>query len=279
MTAAAQACDASGAPVKVLVKGAGEHATATAHRLHRCGMRVVMTEIEAPTAVRLSVSYCTAVWDSAFTVEGVRSVRWSLDDAPLLDGFTFDHIPLFVDPAAHVRHVFRPDVIVDARIAKRNVDNRLDDAPLVVGLGPGLLAGRDVHVVVETNRGHHLGRLLYEGEASPDTGIPGKIEGFGVERVLRAPVAGVVRPALSIGTVVEAGALVCTVDGLPVWAGMPGLLRGLVRAGLHVPAGLKIGDIDPRHDPIHCTTLSDKARTLSGAVLEAILSTPWSTRP
>lgn len=258
--------------LRVLIRGAGEHASATAHRLHRCGLRVAMTEVGEPTAVRRAVSFCTAVWDGEIVVEGVRGRRWGLADVSALDAFSFDHIPVFVDPTATLRGLWRPDVVVDGRILKRNDDGSSSDAPLVVALGPGIIAGRDAHVVVETKRGHDLGRLITSGEAAPDTGTPGDIGGFGRERVLRAPVAGVVRAHVTIGARVAAGDVVGAVDGVRVCATIPGVLRGFVRDGITVPAGLKIGDVDPRGDVAACATLSDKARTISGAVIEAILA-------
>ncbi|MHB8879049.1 MAG: selenium-dependent molybdenum cofactor biosynthesis protein YqeB, partial [Myxococcaceae bacterium] len=238
----------------------------------------VMTELAEPTAVRLTVSFCSAVWDGAITVEGVRAERWRLDDAGRLAAFGFDHLPVFVDPDARLRFLWNPDVVVDARIAKRNLDNSVADAPLVVGLGPGLFAGRDVHVVVETDRGPKLGALVYEGETSPDTGIPGVVAGYAAERVLRAPVAGRVRASRAIGDPVQAGDLVGTVDGAEVRTVISGMVRGFMHDGLVVPAGLKVGDVDPRFDPALCRTFSDKARRISDAVLEAIRASRPSRR-
>jgi xanthine dehydrogenase accessory factor len=262
---------------RVLIKGAGEHATGVAHRLHRCGLPVVMTEIPEPTAVRLAVCFARAVHEGECEVEGVRATRWALDEAGRLDAHSFDSIPVFVDPSASVRRVLRPEVIVDARLLKRNLDNSVQDAALVVGLGPGLFAGRDVHLVVETQRGHDLGRLLEWGEASADTGVPGEIGGYSRERVLRAPTEGLVAACRPVGSHVAVGEIVCRVGSEPVRSAIPGVLRGMVREGIRVPAGLKIGDVDPRGRVEACFTLSDKTRTLSGAVLEAVIRRlgPW----
>jgi xanthine dehydrogenase accessory factor len=257
--------------LKVLIRGAGEHASATAHRLFRCGMRVAMTEVERPTAVRRTVSFCTAVFDGACAVEGVPGRLWSLGDWEELEQRDLDHVPVFVDSEGVLVGRFRPHAIVDARILKRNEGNSLEQAPLVIGLGPGLLAGRDVHVVIETRRGHDLGRIIREGSSAPDTGIPGPIAGYTTERVLRAPCAGVLETLMAIGHPVNAGDVVCTVGGQPVEAAISGVLRGLVHAGVEVPAKLKVGDVDPRGDPAFCFSISDKARTISGSVLEAIL--------
>lgn len=257
--------------LKVLIRGAGEHASATAHCLFGCGMRVTMTEVECPTAVRRAVSFCTAVFNGACEVEGVPGRLWRLDDWQELDRGDLDHVPVFVDPEGFLVERWRPDVIVDARILKHNDGNSPEQAPLVIGLGPGLLVGRDVHVVIETRRGHDLGRIIRSGCGAPDTGIPGPIAGFTTERVLRAPCAGVVETRIEIGQPVTTGDVVCTVAGRPVEAAISGVLRGVVHGGIEVPANLKIGDVDPRGDPAFCFTISDKARTISGAVLEAIL--------
>jgi xanthine dehydrogenase accessory factor len=257
--------------LKVLIRGAGEHASATAHCLFRCGMRVAMTEVQRPTAVRRPVSFCAAVFDGTCAVEGVPGRLWGLDAWQELDRGDLDHVPVFVDPEGLLVERWRPDVIVDARILKRNEGNSPEQAPLVIGLGPGLLAGQDVHVVIETRRGHDLGRIIRSGFSAPDTGIPGPIGGFTTERVLRAPCAGVVETRMEIGQPVHAGDVVCTVAGRPVEAAITGVLRGVVHGGIEVPANLKIGDVDPRGDPAFCFTISDKARTIGGAVLEAIL--------
>ncbi|MBZ5589190.1 MAG: EF2563 family selenium-dependent molybdenum hydroxylase system protein [Acidobacteriia bacterium] len=258
--------------LKVLIRGAGEHASATAHRLFRCGMRVAMTEVLRPTAVRRSVSFCTAVFDGACTVEGVPGRLWSLAEWEELDRGNLDQVAVFVDPEGLLVERWKPEVIVDARILKRNDGNSPEQAPLVIGLGPGLLAGRDVHVVIETCRGHDLGRVIRSGFSAPDTGIPGPIAGYTTERVLRAPCAGVVESLLEIGQPVTAGDVVCTVAGRRVEAAISGVLRGVVHGGIEVPDNLKVADVDPRGDPAFCFIISDKARTISGSVLEAILS-------
>lgn len=257
---------------RVVVKGAGEQATGVAHRLHRCGFRVVCTEVAQPTLVRRLVAFGSAVVRGEVEVEGVRALRWDPAQAPALASFDGSHVPVFVDPEARVVRDWAPDVVVDARILKYNAGTSLEDAPLVIGLGPGLEAGRDVHVVVETLRGHDLGRLLTSGRAAADTGVPGVLGGVGRDRVLRAPVDGTLVGLRDLGERVLAGDVVATVAGEPVRTAISGVLRGLVFDGTPVQAGLKVGDVDPRSDPAACATLSDKARTLSGAVLEAILA-------
>jgi len=267
---AAKRCSGS-SPLKVLVRGAGEHASATAHRLFGAGMRVAMTEIREPTAVRRTVSFCSAVFDGTCEVEGLVGRLWKLDARAELDERVLDCVPVFVDPEGALASLWKPHVIVDARILKRNDGNSIDRAPLVIGLGPGLLAGRDVHAVIETERGHNLGRIIEDGFCARDTGVPGSIDGYTVERVLRAPCAGRVETAAEIGQAVRPGDVVCTVAGEPVVSAIPGVLRGVVHGGIEVPARLKIGDVDPRGNPAFCWTISDKARAISGSVLAAIL--------
>jgi xanthine dehydrogenase accessory factor len=256
---------------RVLIKGAGEQASGSAHRLFRSGFRVVMTEVAEPAAVRRAVSFSTAVQEVATCVEGVGARRWDLADAGRLEDFDWTHVPVFVDPDCSLSTAWRPDVSIDGRILKHNRDNRPDDAALVIGLGPGLEAGKDVHLVVETSRGHDLGRVIEDGAAAPNTGIPGSIGGFSAERVLRAPAAGVLSTDRSIGDVVEVGDPIGLVAGVSVRAAIPGVIRGLLRDGQSVALGQKIGDIDPRGDVGFCWTLSDKTRTISGAVLEAVV--------
>lgn len=258
--------------VKVLVRGAGEHASATAHRLFRCGLTVATTEAARPTAVRRAVSFCQAVFDGTCEVEGVAGRLWNADEWDNLGSGRHDHVPVFVDPDARLIGLWRPDVVVDARILKRNEGNSTGQAPLVIGLGPGLEAGADVHVVIETLRGHDLGRIIRSGRSAPDTGTPGSIAGYTSERVLRAPCSGVLGTIVEIGRAVNAGEAVCTVGGQPVRTVLSGVLRGVVHGGIEVPVGLKVADVDPRGEGRSCFTISDKARTIAGSVLEAILT-------
>ncbi len=266
-------------PLKILVKGAGEHASGTAHRLFRCGFHVAMTELAEPRAVRRTVSFCSAVFLGEFTVEGVSARVHGSDFARELDSFHWEWIPVFRDPRCQLRPTWQPDVIIDARILKKNLDNHIDDAPLVVAYGPGIRAGRDVHYVVETSRGHHLGRIIQDGLTSPDTARPGIIAGYSTERVLRAPCQGSVQVLKDIGTIVQAGDTLALVEGRPIVARIPGVLRGMVHPGLRVRAGQKLGDVDPRASVEHCFTISDKARTISGAALEIILGNFPLARP
>lgn len=256
---------------KILIRGAGEMATGVAHRLHKSGFHVCITEIASPMAVRRAVSFCEAVYDDAMTVEGVTAVKV---DGPekISDIWGKGYIPLILDPANKVKNIFKPHVSIDAILAKKNIGTEICDAPLVLGLGPGFTAGRDVHVVIETNRGHDLGRLIFRGQAEPDTGVPGVIGGYGIERVLRTPRAGVLHTFKGIGDSVHAGEVIAHVDQDPIKARIDGVVRGLLRDGIVVSENLKAGDIDPRGNRDACFTISDKARALGGAALEAILS-------
>jgi len=257
--------------IKVLIRGAGELATGVAHRLFRSGFRLCMTEISGPLAVRRAVSFCEAVYDGAMKVEGVTAVK--VGSPKEIEGaWEKGEIPLLIDPANKVKDVLRPHVVVDAVLAKKNIGTEICDAPLVLGLGPGFTANQDVHVVIETNRGHDLGRLIFRGQAETDTGVPGVIGGYGIERVLRTPQAGIFHAVKMIGDTVAQGDVVASVDGAPMHAQINGVVRGLLRDGMVVSANLKSGDIDPRGKREACFTISDKARALGGAVLEAILS-------
>lgn len=248
-------------------------ATGTACRLYRSGFtKLLMTDIAAPLAVRRPVSFCEAVWEGSWEVEGIRAVKITRPEEAL-QHWDQGTIPVIVDPENLSRNVIKPHVVVDAILAKVNLGTSIIDAELVVALGPGFYAGQDAHYVVETNRGHNLGRLIFEGLAAPNTGTPGDIAGQTTTRVLRAPRDGVFRAEAAIGTPVKLGQVVGSVADTPVTAGLDGVLRGLIRPGLSVVRGLKIGDVDPRGDASYCYTISEKARAIGGAVLEAIMMT------
>ena len=255
----------------VLIRGAGEMATGVAHRLYRSHFKVLMLELPYPLAVRREVSFCEAVYDGEKGVEGVRAKRVSgPEDIP--STWKEGMIPLLVDSDGKATRTFvKPDVVVDAILAKKNMGTRITDAPLVVGLGPGFTAGKDVHIVVETNRGHNLGKIILKGSAEPDTGVPGEIDGFSTERVLRSTKKGIFRAQCSIGDRVGKGTVVALVDDFPVIAEINGTVRGLLRSGTAAKKAMKVGDIDPRGTREHCFTISDKARAIGGGVLEAIL--------
>ncbi|MGD8541221.1 MAG: selenium-dependent molybdenum cofactor biosynthesis protein YqeB [Desulfobacteraceae bacterium] len=257
--------------LRVVLRGAGELASAAAWRLHRANIRrLVMLEVPAPLAVRRSVCFCEALHQGWQTVEGVQAVK-AADVSGVERAWDTGQIPVLVDPEARLLPRLAPDVLVDATLAKRNLGTRLGDAPLVIGLGPGFSAGRDVHRVIETNRGHNLGRVIAAGAAEADTGIPATIAGYSRERVLRAPATGVFSTRRRIGERVRSGEAVGAVAGAAVTVRLDGILRGLIRPGTPVSAGLKLGDVDPRAEESYCHTISDKARAVAGGVLEAIL--------
>lgn len=256
--------------IRVGLRGGGDVASGTVWRLQQSGFKVFVTEIPQPLAVRRKVAFCEAVYDGRARVEGVEAVlaRGPEEAEPL---WTENKIPLYVDPECAIRHALKPHVLVDAILAKRNLGTSAKDAPLVIALGPGFEVGKDAHFVVETNRGHNLGRLLRAGTAQPDTGVPGPVQGFSTERVLRAPCSGRWHSRAEIGQTVHQGEVVGDVDGGPVEAPIDGVLRGLIRPGIHVAQGLKIGDIDPRGCREYCFTISEKALAIAGGVLEGIL--------
>jgi xanthine dehydrogenase accessory factor len=262
--------DAAISPV-VLVKGAGEMASGIAWRFHMAGLRrICMLDLAQPLCVRRTVSFCTALEAGAAEVEGVRAVRartrgeieaaWA---AGAIAVVCTDDWARLGGPA--------PEVVIDAILAKRNTGTAKRDAPLVIALGPGFEAGTDCHLVIETNRGHDLGRLIERGGAAPNTGVPGAIAGYAAERVLRAPAEGTFLSEHRIGDAVRKGDAVGTVAGDPVVAGIDGVLRGLIRAGTAVARGLKVGDVDPRGRQDYCHTISEKARAIAGAALEGVL--------
>jgi xanthine dehydrogenase accessory factor len=263
----------SGTPVSpfIVVKAAGEMASAVAWRLYMSNMRrICMIDLDNPLCVRRQVSFCPALESGSASVEGVKAVAardWDEVDAAWDAG----NIAV-VRTTDWVRMAPRaPDILIDAILAKRNVGTRIDDAVLVVALGPGFDAGRDCHFVIETNRGHDLGRIINSGSAAPNTGIPGNIAGQTDARVLRAPAGGAFRSERSIGDRVKNADIVGYVDGKPVAARLEGMLRGLIRTGTDVTEGVKLGDIDPRGASEYCNTISDKARAIAGSVLECVM--------
>ena len=258
----------------VIVRGAGDISTGTIHRLFKAGFDVLVLEAERPSAIRRRVAFSEAVYDGAATVEGVTAVRI---DGPELaeEALARGQVPLLVDPAGESIRRLRPAAVVDAILAKRNLGTSIDMAPLTVALGPGFEAGRDVGYVIETMRGHDLGRIITSGCATPNTGVPGVIGGYGIERVIHAPAAGVFRMRRDIGSVVESGEAVGFIETqegpIPVQAKIAGLLRGILRDGYAVPKGFKLADVDPRLDQLkNCATISDKARCIAGSVLELV---------
>lgn len=254
----------------VVIRGAGDLATGVALRLWRAHIQVVMTDIPAPTAIRRTVCFSQAIVHGETTVEDVTARRAECPEQAL-ELLKAHVIPVLADPEGTCIPVLCPDAVVDAILAKRNLGTRITDAPVVIGVGPGFTAGVDCHAVVETMRGHYLGRVIHEGTAIPNTGIPGLIGGFAGERVLRAPADGIFHQLLDIGAQVKMGDVAATVNGEPMVCTLDGVLRGILADGTPVHKGMKSGDIDPRCELKHCYCASDKALAVGGGVLEAIL--------
>jgi xanthine dehydrogenase accessory factor len=257
----------------VLIRGGGDLASGVALRLHRAGLRVVITELAQPLAVRRLVSFAEAIYAGEISVEGVtaRRVADASDTLRVLQVFAKGQVPVLVDPQADSIKSLHPTVVVDARMMKRHADLIPTPVNLIVGLGPGFVAGENCHAVVETLRGHRLGRVYWQGSAAADTGAPDPVREQSAGRVLRAPADGLLEARTEIGEHVAAGQPVAEVAGQVVLAPFAGVLRGLLHDGVPVKAGLKIGDVDPRDDPSYCTQVSDKALAVGGGVLEAIL--------
>lgn len=260
----------------VVIRGGGDLASGVALRLHRSGMRILIIELEQPLVIRRTVSFAEAIYQGETQVEEVSAMRVeSISD--MEDSWQGGAIPVLVDPDCLVlnqlsRTSHQVSVLVDGRMTKGPPYLALNLVPLMIGLGPGFLAGENCHAVIETNRGHYLGRVIWEGNPLPNTGIP---EGFGDryrDRVLRAPSAGEFHAHSAICTRLKAGDLVAEVGGLQILAPFDGVLRGLLHTGLWVDKGFKVGDIDPRGDPSYCHLVSDKSLAIAGGVLEAIMA-------
>ncbi len=256
--------------MKVLIKGAGDLASGVAYCLYHAGFSIVMTEIEQPTMVRCSVSFGQAVYEKKVEIEGVQAVLVKNADQATKE-LAKSHIPIIIDPDTTILHQMEFDVVVDAILAKHNINTKIDDAPIVIALGPGFRAGVDADAVIETMRGHYLGSVIYEGEAIPNTGVPGEVGGKSIERLLRASSDGKFFAERKIGDFVHQGDVMAYCGDAPVYASIDGYLRGLLTDGLPVFKGMKIGDIDPRCEQRHCFTFSDKARSLGNATLLAII--------
>ena len=294
----------------IICRGAGDLATGIIHRLHRAGHRVIALETDYPAAIRSQVSFCEAVYDGSAVVEGVTarlvpaladaetdtetysgendtpaahivSEKW--DSSAIEAVLEAGEVPLLIDPTGESIALFRPDVVVDAIIAKKNLGTTIDMAPLVIGVGPGFTAGKDVHLVIESMRGHNLARIITDGMAQPNTGVPGNIAGFTSERVIHAPAAGYIHDVRKIGDIVQKGDEIARIypdkgsydnklsEYVPVNATITGIIRGLIREGYYFKEGFKIADIDPREGELtNCFTISDKARSIAGSVLEAV---------
>ena len=254
----------------IWVRGAGDIATGVAFRLHKSGFSVVMSDLSQPTSIRRTICFSEAIINGVAAVEDITA-RFAANAEDAKQILFAGDVAVLCDPTGETARKLNPAAVIDAILAKRNLGTKIDDAPIVVGIGPGFTAGVDCHAVVETARGHTLGRVYYSGAALPDTGIPGNIAGFTLERLLRAPRAGVFRGVKQIGDVVEAGEICAYVEDDPVVTRIRGVLRGLLPDGIVVYEGMKSGDVDPRCELSHCFTVSDKALAVGGGALEAVL--------
>ena len=257
---------------RVVVRGGGDLASGVVSRLYHAGFPVIVLELPAPLLVRRAVSFGDAVYEGVRAVEDMTARL--TDVAGVEAALASGEVPVLIDPAGESLAALRPAVVVDARMEKRNPGTRLTDAPLVIALGPGYVAGVDCHAVIETNRGHYLGRVIRAGNAEADTGEPGNIGLKTHSRVLRAPAGGHLRAYAEIGDVLAEGGLIADVAGEAIRAPFAGVLRGLIHERVAVQAGMKVGDLDPRITPEHCFTISDKSLAIGGGVLEAVLSAP-----
>ncbi|MCY6353788.1 selenium-dependent molybdenum cofactor biosynthesis protein YqeB [Clostridium sp. ZS2-4] len=254
----------------VVVRGGGDLATGTIQRLHRCGFRVLVLEVPKPTSIRRKVSFSEAIYDGEIEIEGITAVHVDYLDE-IKKAWNNNKIPVIIDPKGQYIKQLKPNIVVDAIIAKKNLGTTKDMADITIALGPGFIAGEDVNIVIETARGHDLGRVIFEGEAKKNTGIPGVIGGYSKERVIHSPCDGIIENIKDIEAIVEKDEIIAYVGNTPVKATISGLLRGIIRNGSQVREGLKIADIDPRiSEKPNCYTISDKARNIAGGVLEAI---------
>lgn len=255
----------------MVIRGGGDLATGVAARLHRCGFHVLVIEISHPLAVRRLVSLAEAVYAGQVEIEDLQG-RLVHQPSQVYEVFKRGQIPLLVDPTASILEQISPVSVVDARMRKKPPESPANLTDFTIGLGPGFIVGEDCHAIVETNRGHQMGRVLWEGSAEEDTGVPEPVTGYDVERVLRAPSYGKLLGRVPLGSIVLQGIVLAEVDQTPLLAPFYGALRGLIHDGITVHKGMKVGDLDPRGDPLICNQISDKALAVGGGVLEALLS-------
>ncbi|WP_353094527.1 selenium-dependent molybdenum cofactor biosynthesis protein YqeB [Tissierella praeacuta] len=255
---------------KIVIRGGGDLATGIAHRLFMAGFKVIVLDIEKPLAIRRKVSFCEAIYSNAIIVEGVKAILTkNLDE--IYKNIDNGFIPVYIDEKGEIIDGIKPMAVVDSIIAKKNLGTNREMAPITIGVGPGFEAGVNVDLVVETKRGHNLGKVIYKGKAENNTGIPGNVMGYTEERVIRAKKAGIFKSYYNIGDKVEVGDIVCEIGEVKVAAEISGILRGIIKEGLYVKEGEKIGDIDPRGIEEYAYTISDKARAIGGGVLEGIM--------
>ena len=255
----------------IVVRGGGDIASGAIQKLYRSSFKVLVLETETPSAIRRKVAFCEAVYEKEIEIEGIKA-RLVANDEEIQDCWDSDILPVMIDSRGKVIERLKPLAVVDGILAKQNFGTKRSMAPITVALGPGFSAPEDVDIVIETMRGHNLGRIIEEGRASENTGVPGIIAGFGIERVIYSDYSGVITNVEKIGNVVEKGDVIAVVGDNEIYASISGVLRGIIRDGYKVKKGLKIADIDPRiSEKDNCFTISDKARNIGGAVLESIL--------
>lgn len=256
----------------IIVRGAGDLATGIIYRLYKSGFKILALEDEKPSAIRRSVSFSECIYNLEQTVEGVKSKKVN-NLKEMQECWDNKEIPVIIDPKAQYIKNLKPEIVVDAIIAKKNYGTNIKMAPITIALGPGFIAGKDVSIVIETMRGHNLGRLIFDGEALANTGEPGEIGGVTKQRVIYSEKEGIFRSVKKIGESVKKNQVLGYVDNTPIYATIEGILRGVIPDNYLVKSKLKIADIDPRlNEYSNCFTISDKARSLGGSVLEAILN-------
>lgn len=254
----------------VVIRGGGDIATGIAHRLYKAGFKIIIFETSQPLAIRRTVSFCEAIYNKEFVVEGVTAVYCN-DVESSLKVINQGNIAVLIDPLGESINKIKPIALVDSILAKRNLGTIKNMAPITIGIGPGFIAGGDVDLVVESNRGHTLGKVIYKGPAEANTGIPGNIMGFNEERIIRAVASGNIIWNHRIGDLIEKGQILGSISDVEIKADMSGLIRGLIKDDIYVEKGLKVGDIDPRGQSVDHMTISDKARAIGGGVLEGIM--------
>lgn len=255
----------------VIIRGGGDLASGTIQKLHRSGFKVLVLEVPKPTSIRRDVSFSEAVYQGEVEIEGIRAVH-VCSVSEIEKAWMNKKVPVIIDEQGKYIKIIKPKIVVDAIIAKKNLGTTKDMANITIALGPGFTAGEDVDVVIETTRGHNLGRLIFDGQAAKNTGIPGNIMGYSKERVIYSTCIGIMKNVIDIGAVVKKDEVITYIGDIPIKATIPGLLRGILRSGSTVSKGFKIADIDPREsEKLNCYTISDKARNIAGGVLEAVL--------
>lgn len=254
----------------IIIRGGGDLGTGVAYRLFKAGYKVLVLDIEEPLSIRRNVSFSEAIYSGEIIIEDVHAVL-AKDMDQIQEAIDYDFIPVYIDPKGTIINKIKPFAVVDCIIAKKNLGTNKRLAPITIAVGPGFEAGVDVDLVIESKRGHNLGKVIHKGMAAANTGIPGNTMGFKEERIIRAEASGIIRSFYKIGDMVEKGEVICEVDGVKTLAQIPGVLRGMIKDGIYVKKGLKIGDIDPRGIREYAFTISDKALSIGGGVLEAIM--------